>query len=384
MTENKYLIFVIMAVTLLYAGSARHRSNKKLCIQVVTIILTLFSGLRSWRMGDMKHYCYLYLTCNLPDWKLDFTNITDSAGLQLLFRLTGQLGISFEGVVFITAAFVAIVLAVLVYRYSPSPYWSYVMFLAMSLYLGSMDLMKQTIAMAFCMLAMMEIIEERPVRFLLWVGAAWMFHYPALIFLIAYPMACKKVDGKYWAIVAAMVAAVFLFRDEIIGLAAELYYEEGTEFTATGDVGTKTIVMVLILVMGLILRPLRNYDSLYRKVFTMMVLAALIQYFSMYDNVFTRLADYYYQFVVLFFPLILQPGREQAKEHPNHTHLMRYWDRNTYRILNVGITLFAIWFYFNNINGSYALLQEFQFVWEVTSAGSRELLEEMLLTYGAQ
>lgn len=377
MELNKYLIFVIMAVGLLYTFSRKNQVNKRKCIQIMTVILACFSGFRSWRMGDMLAYCNGFVACNLPDWKFDPSNYTQSMGLQLLYRVTGQLGLGFEVCVFVVAAFSAIALAILVYRYSPSPYWSYVIYLAMTFYLFSLSGMKQTIAMAFCMLAMVEVIERRPVRFLLLVGMAALFHYPALIFLAAYPFANKKIDVWYVLVMAGLVFLVYYQRENIIELATDMYYGDEVEFSADGEIGGRLIVMVLIMILALILRPMHNSDVVYRKVFAMMVLAALIQYFSMYDNVFTRLADYYYQFVVLFIPLMLQPGREQARENPQFAGRVRYWDDYVYHILGVGVTAFAIWFYFSNVEAC-AYLYQFQFVWEDTGKSSLELLADTI------
>ena len=380
MEANKYLIFVVMAIGICYSCSVKNLINKRNCILALTVLLTCFSGFRSWRMGDMLAYCNGFVACNLPDWELDFTNYTQSAGLQLFYRIIGQAGMGFEVCVFLTAVFSSVALAVLVYRYSPSPYWSYVIYLAMTFYLFSLSGMKQTIAMAFVMLAMSSVLERRPIRFLLLVGAATLFHQPALIFIIAYPFAHKKIDVWYFAIVLAMIAVVYYQRENNIELATDMYYGDEMEFEADGRVGGRLIVMVLIMILAMVLRPLRNYDAVYQKIFSMMVLAALIQYFSMYDNVFTRLADYYYQFSVLFVPLMLQPGKEQAKERPQHVYSIRYWSQRTYVILSFGITAFAIWFYFSNVEAC-AYVYDFKFLWQDTEKTSRELLKETIQTY---
>ena len=380
MELNKNLIFVIMAVGMFYACSRKYRVDKKRCIQVLTVILACFSGFRSWRIGDMFAYCNAFVACNLPDWQLNADNYTHPIGLQIFFRTIGQAGLGFEVCVFIVAAFSAIALAIVVYRYSPSPYWSYVIYLAMTFYLFSLSGMKQTIAMAFCMLAMMEVIERRPVHFLLFVGFAALFHHPALIFVAAYPIANKKIDIWYVLIIAALVLLVYYQRENIIEIATDMYRGDEKEFTADGEIGGRLIVMILIMVLASILRPLHNYDVVYRKIFNMMVLAALIQYFSMYDNVFTRLADYYYQFVVLFIPLMMQPGREQARENPRFAATIRYWDDRIYFLLSIGITAFAIWFYFVNVEAC-AYIYEYKFIWEDTEKSSLELLRETIATY---
>lgn len=381
MSANKWLFFAILAVTLFYASGKKSRRNKKRCIQFVTVILTCFAGFRSWRMGDCSHYCFAYLSTNLPDWTLAITETGDTVGLQLLYRFMGQLGLSFEFCLFVISAFVAISLGILVFRYSSSPFWSYAMYLGMGFYLASMDLLKQYIAMGILMFAMIAILEHRPLRFLVLVCAAALFHTPAWVFLIAYPFANKKIDWLYFFLIAAMVVGVFLFRDQIIDFATSVYYEESTSFEAVEVLGGKTVLMVLFLLLGLFLRPLQRYDTKYCQVFNIMVLAVLAQSFSVYDNVFTRLADYFYQFVVLFVPMMLQPAREQAKSYPNYTKQIRYWPMRLLYLVQLCLVVFVVYFYTSTINGSYELLKDFMFIWQVEDASSLELLAEMLKDY---
>ncbi|MGN1203331.1 MAG: EpsG family protein, partial [Eubacterium sp.] len=165
MWANRCIIFIIMIITLLYLAVDKNNYNKKSCVQVVTVILTCFSGFRSWQMGDVFHYCSAYLDCNMPGWELDMES-RDTIGLQLFFHWAGRLGLSFEVCLFIIAAFTAITIGVLVYRYSPSPYWSYLIYIAMGFYMASFDILKQVIAMGFIVIAMIFIIEKKTVKFL--------------------------------------------------------------------------------------------------------------------------------------------------------------------------------------------------------------------------
>lgn len=362
MTANKILIFPIMAITLFYALGKKTDRDKKICIQIVTVILTCFSGFRSWQMGDLYHYSYLFQQCNTPGWQLDFET-RDNIGLQILFFIVGKLGGDMQTCLLIIAAFVAITLGVLVYKYSPSPYWSYVIYLAMGFYISSFNILKQIVAMAFIVLAMIQIMEHKFLRFLIFVIIAGLFHQPALIFVIAYPFANKKMDSTYFLIIGGIAAVAFVFRAQIVEQLVDLYYSEEQSFQIMESVGGKVVFMVLIMLLALFMRPLKNYDTHYRQLFSLMILAAIIQTFAVYDNVFSRLADYFFQFSVLFIPFMLQSGEEQAVEYPDHKREIRYFTRRSYLLIQLCITVFAIGYYFYYINGNAALLQEFHFYW---------------------
>ena len=362
MEANRWLFFVILAITVVYALGPRTNFSKKRCIQVITVILTCFSGFRSYQMGDVFHYYYAYQTCNSPGWTLDL-NSHDTVGLQLFFRIAGRLGLDFQSCLFIIAAFVAITLGVLIYKYSPSPFWSYAMYLGMGFYISSFNILKQIIAMGFIVLAMICILENKPVRFIMFVIVAALFHFPSVIFLVAYPFAKKRINAVYFVMIVLTIVLVFVFRNQIVEQASTLYYEGDMTFESTETIGGKTIMMAAILIFGLIMRPLRDYDRIYSQIFNVLVLAVIVQTFSVYDNVFSRLADYFYQFVVVFIPLMLQPGWEQAEQYPDYARRIRCFTKQSYQIIYIPIVLFTIMYYFMYINASSALLDGFTFFW---------------------
>ena len=123
-----FLLVSLIAVS--YSFSQKKTSDKKHCIQLVTVVMTLFSGLRSWRMGDVYHYCYAFIQCNSESWRLDFES-RDSIGTQIIYRLFGQMGMGFEICLFAIAAFSAISLGCFVFRYSSSPYLSYLLYIGL-------------------------------------------------------------------------------------------------------------------------------------------------------------------------------------------------------------------------------------------------------------
>lgn len=375
-----------MIITALYSIGKHTSGRKRAYIILVTIILTCFSGLRSWEMGDVFHYCYEYVGCNVPGWTLDLEAKDLSIGFQIFLHFAGQLGLSFENCLFIISAFVAISLGTVVFRYSPSPYWSYLMYITIGFYIWSFDILKQSIAMSFVMLAVIPIIEKKPLHFAALIGLAGSFHTPAMIFAIAYPFAHLKPRKGYFFIVASILIVVFLLRNILVNWMAGLYYDDSGRFTSNELVGGRLLMMVAILTWGLWMRPLHEYDSLYVKSFNIMILAIVFQIFSIYDNVFTRLTNYFYQFVVLYIPLILQPGDEQRRLYPNQRREIKVMSRQLYAVECIFVTVFAFWFYSRTVSpsaiaASEGFLSQFQFCWEAHSQNSLEMLEEYIASH---
>ena len=359
------LLWVVMFLTLVYAVGARRRNQRRNCVAAVTIVLTLFSGLRSWWMGDLIKYYTLYLNCSGPDWQEQVFGEFTNCGIRVFFHFGNVIGLSYDTCIFIIAAFSAITLGILIYRYSPSPYWSYVIYIAMGFYIFTYSGLKQTIAMGFICIAMIGLLEGRFGSFLLWTLVGALFHMPALIFLGAYPFSRIKPGPNYALILFLLFTAFFLLRNQIIEYLAGMYYEDEAALEASSRVGGRFLMMLFILALGYYLRPLRAHDQLYGYVFNIMVIAAALQTFSVYDNVYSRLTDYYYQFVVLYIPLMLQDGESQSYFMPERQNEIRYHSRDLYLLLSVGITVFAIWYYKSYVDSSRAFLQSFKFFWEL-------------------
>lgn len=358
-----WLLAVVSLVAMTYSISHRQGISKKKCIQLITIILTLFSGLRSWRMGDVYHYCYAFQHCNSEAWHLDLSS-HDSIGTQIFYRMIGQMNLGFEVCLFLIAAFSAISLGVFIYRYSSSPFLSYLIYIGLGSYMFTLSALKQTIAMSFIMWAMMSIIDSKPKRFLFFTLLAALFHTPALVFLPAYYIARKKIDATYFVGLIVITLCIVIFRDQIVAEMSALYYEDEFNFDAASGVGGKFIILLAILLFSIIVHPVRSSYKVYQHLFNMMVIAAILQSFSVYDNVFTRLADYYFQFFPAFVPLMLDRHLERDENGQKHYIGCRLSPRLR-TAATLSISVLSVLIYIDTLNASTALLSDFRFIWEV-------------------
>lgn len=363
MNIHYLLLLVIMAITFFIYSLNESQNNKKICITIVTIILTLFTGLRSWWYGDLVKYYTGYLACTGENWKETVFEKVTNIGLRMLFRIVSFLGGNYELVIFLIALLVAVSLGVIIYKYSPSPYWSYLIYISMGFYIFTYSGLKQTIAMSFIIFATMGMFESNIKKFLLWTILAGIFHAPAFIFLPAYLFSNLKIDDHYFIIMGLLAITVFLFQGQILDMLADAYYDSEAQYVAYETIGGRALMMWLIIGIACFLRPPREGDTIYCKVFNLMVLAAIIQYFSIYGNVFTRLADYYYQFSILFFPLMMESSEHRLKNNPNPKYTIRVHQEYIYTFFAIGITIFALWFYYPQATSND--LKSYRFMWEI-------------------
>ena len=231
----------------------------------------------------------------------------------------------------------------MIYRYSVKPWLSFLVFNCMNFYLlYDFIAIKQGLAMSLIMIALMCILEDRFILFVIFTLLAGLVHMPALVFLPAYFVAFKKVDGYLILIYIAAAVIIFNFRVNLVDMFTDFYYEDHQFYLTKEGIGGKVIVVLLIIITGLLLKGFREVR--FSKLFNIIVIAAIIQMFSVFNNVFTRLADYYLQFTILFIPDIFYQDEESEINMEVDSPYLSFTDSST-RIIVFALVLILIWWY---------------------------------------
>ena len=314
--------------------------------------------------GDLRNYAYDYYLMKDYGWT---SNKLLQGGRNSLFyiinKLVAQLSNGdFQVLLFVIALISSVVLGYIIYKYSPKPFISFLLWNCFGFYMISFYSIKQTLAMAFLMLAAIGIFENRWKKFLFFVLIAGFIHFPAFVFIPAYFITRIKRPIFLVVVFTSIFISVLLYRNNIVNMISDLYYE-GEIFAGSSGIGGKTLLMLGLLFIGYLLCGLS--DDIFRKTFILISLASVLQLFSIYNNVFTRLADYYFQFIVLYAPLMLVQIHSEG-----YIPLMYFTDRSLKLIVSVFV-IFSLCFYqystFRNINtvSQDNLISNFRFMWEV-------------------
>lgn len=321
-----YMIAAVLGGGILFP---QHGKRKKVYIALMAVLHTFLCGWRyMYLTGDLRKYAWGYYTITESGWfSEDVLNEGRNFGFYWLQKLFSTLtNGDFQVFLIFIAIVTELAVAVIVYRYSPAPWLSYLLWNCFGFYVFGFSAIKQALAMALVMLAFTGIMEEKPRRFLFWTLLAGCVHTPALVFLPAYWLAKSRLSIQKLIAYAVSAGLVFLFRNRIVVFISDFYYDE-TDFMASEHVGGRFLMIVALLIVGVILRGFSGKD--FSKLFNLVFIAALIQMFSGFDNVFSRLADYYFQFLILYLPMMFYPetdeplrGRRQI-QHLALTHRQR-------------------------------------------------------------
>ncbi len=210
------LILTLIAGEIIIADVIENERKKRICQAAFGgILLFLFAALRSENVGvDSLTYAQAFEF----DAKLSFKEILNiGAGymqstdpvfhcfLYLLSLINTDPQIMF----IVISAIVAVSVSVLFHRYSEDILLSFVIFITLRMFSFTVTGLRQAMAMAILWWAIPQIKNKKPIRFILIVLAASLFHSSSFIFILAYPLArVKRILLSAYSIISAGIICI--------------------------------------------------------------------------------------------------------------------------------------------------------------------------------
>ena len=152
----------------------QHGRQKKIYITLMAVLHAFVCGWRyMYLTGDLRKYAWGYYTITGSGWfSEDVFNGGRNFGFFWLQKLFSTITDGdFQIFLIFIAIVVEIAVAVVIYRYSPAPWLSYLLWNCFGFYIFGFSAIKQALAMGLLMLAFTGIMEEKPKKFLLWRAA---------------------------------------------------------------------------------------------------------------------------------------------------------------------------------------------------------------------
>lgn len=199
---------------------------------------------------------------------------------------------------------------------------------------------------------------------------AGFIHMPALCFLPAYWLAKRKITFN--TIVSYLLAGVvlYLFRTQAVNFIASFYYEDETFVLQESGLGGRFFMIIAILLCGLILKGFQEQN--FSMLFNLLAVAAIFQMLSGFDNIFTRLTDYYFQFSILYIPMLFSNYSCNTEIDRSQSRAILPFNDRSLKIMLAVVVLVLIWFYYTynigaEISNAVDDYTNFRFMWDVTS-----------------
>lgn len=194
----------------------------------------------------------------------------------------------------------------LIYKHSKFPVLSYVIFLALNYFSLSFTLLRHVIAMAFIIIALIFLLKDKKIKFLVFVLLASLFHKTALIFLIAYFCDKFRVNMKQVILLIIVLTFIFFFGNDIMNIVFTLINSShymGYK-TSSGDSIGFFIINVLLLIFSM--KYLKNYISENSKeaqiIMNLQFLTVIMSSFIMFIGEAFRMSTYFGIFSIILVP----------------------------------------------------------------------------------
>jgi len=215
------LIYILLFALILFLNKVFKKDKKRFCFYT-GVILWLLVALRNVKLGlnDTENIYYpIFLNMQFISFA-DILNIANYSG-KLFYMLTKVLGTFIINynlyLAVIGVPFIASVMY-LIYKYSKYPIISVFLFIALY-YLYSFFLLRQVIAIGIIVFSYKFILEKKPIKFIILVMIAVLFHKSAWLFIFAYPF-CRyiKFGKKNYILIAIAFVIANMLPNFILGI----------------------------------------------------------------------------------------------------------------------------------------------------------------------
>lgn len=232
-------------------------------------------------------------------------------------------------------------------KYTTNLWLSVYFFITMGVYTFTMAAIKQTVSVAFLLIATDRAIEKKYVRFLFWVAIAELFHPYAFVYLIVPLLFFKPWTKKtYFLIGGTIVLSLTLSRlmDGILALTDAMggNYDESS-FVGEGVNIFRVLVVWVPVVLSFRAKKLiqRSDNRVSNLVVNATMINALVMFLGLFGtaNYFARLANYFLIFQTLALP-----------------YLFYCFNLASRKLLDVGsVSCYFLYFYYSNVvaNGAF-------------------------------
>ncbi|ENU80970.1 hypothetical protein F975_00828 [Acinetobacter sp. ANC 3789] len=275
---------------------------------IPTLALSLFAGIRSYRVGtDTGAYVSNYIS-NLNPSYFQFRDDVEK-GYQLFDYLLLNITHNYFWLLFLTAFFIVFSYLRFIKKYSQDYVLSVIIFVTFGAYTFMLNGLRQAIAMAIFLYAIPALINKKLLQYVLICLFASLFHISALIMIPFYFLVNVNIKNIYKIMTVLVVA--FIGASPIIKYMAKdnARYEGYTtndDFSGLFTLGLYVVVALFVLVVNV---KLKIKDELFNKLLTLYLLGiALLIPVSLLGAGASgpqRILNYFTWTLMLIFPILI-------------------------------------------------------------------------------
>lgn len=283
---------------------------------LMAFALAFFVGLRT-RGNDTYTYRQMYENMAVgqdPVRLMLSTELASAPGLNFLTAVLRNAGASTQDYFMVCALFTVLTYLWFLRKYTTDIWLSVFYFVTMGVYTFTMAAIKQTMAVAFLVIATDRAIEKKWIQYAFWMVIAELFHPYAFIYLVV-PFLAFRPWSRYTKLLLVGTVIVAMFLSRFMGAIGDMTdalgfdYSEN-EFAGAGVNIFRVIVVWVPLILSFICkRQLRHTENrVQNMIINLSMMNSVIMFIGLFGtaNYFARLANYFLIFQCLALPMILQ------------------------------------------------------------------------------
>lgn len=304
------LLLMLEAYWLLVESRQNLKNPKKVFCGLASIQWILISGLRGLSIGaDTEVYKdWFFERRKLIPWSEVWSDFTENfwgtgdlkdPGYPLLEKTFQIFSESYQVWLFFIAIVFMVCMGIWIYKNSPSPLVSYLLFSCLFYSFFAITGHRQTLATALTVFVGSFLIKKRKfVPFILITILMSTVHKSALVIIPFYFLYNKRITKLYTLVIFVCFVAFFVFNEPLLKLLANMFgYENYENIYDAGGANTFTLMYLLVIFVGLWRKPqiLKKYPEAtmaFNALFIGMVFIPIVyvnpsvmrvvQYFSVY------------------------------------------------------------------------------------------------------
>lgn len=301
------LLIIITMICIKIKGFDYIKKNDKYLI-LIFILLTLFLALKSENVGvDADSYKKIFYDIAKFPFSKVYLYDRYEIGYKYLCKIFSLIWNNYQFFLFGISFLEMAGFYCFIKKYSKNYVFSLLLFITFETYTLTFGILRQAIALSISLLAFNFLDKRKPIKFILLVLLASLFHKTAAIFLLAYPFLFIKVNKKVIVIFTFIVIFTLLFGNDIVNFIMNYIYRPSTS-TFNSGYGYKMIVLLYSICIFIYIHfeNLKKTDTSSNVLLLMLMLGNVIQCLApTYKNT-GRLVIYFFPFIDVLIPNTLE------------------------------------------------------------------------------
>lgn len=295
-------------------GGRNYLRKEKALYYIMALMMAVLVGLRTG-YNDTGAYRHSYeLTNDTFSLKGFSWEIGDNPGFNLLNIIMKTIGVSVQNYLMFYALITVFLYLWFIQKYSTNTPLSVFFFFTMGCYAFSMAAIKQSVAVAICLIAVDAALEKRWFKFVFFVLLASTFHAYSLMYFVVPLMVFAPWQRRSYLFLALFGAAGIALQP-LLGTVVNITTMMGEEYSAqsfSGD-GVNPFRLIVVFIPVLLSFISRNAtkqseDEAENLFMNLAMLNAEIMFVGLFGtaNYFARLANYFLIFQTLALPWVFK------------------------------------------------------------------------------